>query len=374
MMAMTPVSRVLSGRERVRRAARGEPVDRVPVWLMRQAGRYLPEYRQVRAEIDFRTAVKTPEVATELTLQPLRRYPLDAAIVFSDIMMPAEAMGMNLAFDPGPVLDPPLRTRADIERLRVPENGSGLEYIAETVLRIRRAVGDETAIYGFAGAPITLATYMCEGRGGGKEFTALKRLLHADPSAAHQLLERLAKVVAGSLVAQVQAGADLVQLFDTWAGLLDPVDYATFALPHLRAIVDIVRRRAPGTPIVYFARHSGGMLDAIAETGADVIGLDWTIEISAARRALGPRPIQGNLDPALLLAPPEALAERARTILAGGGGTGHIFNLGHGVHLDTPPESVAHLVEVVHAFVPPAAPPPAAAESRTAAAGLKGKE
>ncbi len=353
-MTAPAVPHTMNGRERVLRAARGEPVDRVPIWIMRQAGRYLPEYRQVRAEVDFATAVKTPEIACELTLQPLRRFPLDAAIVFSDIMMPAEAMGMNLAFDPGPVLDPPLSTRADIERLRVPENGGGLEYIAESVLRIKRALGDSTAVYGFAGAPLTLATYMCEGRGGGKDFMALKRLLHADPMAGHHLLERLAKVVAGSLVAQIEAGADIVQLFDTWAGLLDPVDYATFGLPHLRAIVETVRRRAPGTPIVYFARHSGGMLEAIAEVGSDVIGLDWTVEMTAARRRLGRRPVQGNLDPSLLLAPPELLAERADTILAGGGGLGHIFNLGHGVHLTTPPEQVGHLVEVVHRFIPPA--------------------
>ncbi len=356
MTTATPVPRALNGRERVLRAARGEAVDRVPVWLMRQAGRYLPEYRQVRSEVSFATAVKTPEIAAELTLQPLRRFPFDAAIVFSDIMMPAEAMGMHLAFDPGPVIDPPLRTRADIERLHVAENGDGLEYIAEAVLRIRRAVGDSTAIYGFVGAPITLATYMCEGRGGGKEFMALKQLLHADASAAHRLLERLATVVSGSLVAQIEAGADVVQLFDTWAGLLDPVDYATFGLTHLRAIVDTVRRRAPGVPIVYFARHAGGMLEAVAETGADVIGLDWTVELATARRRIARRPVQGNLDPALLLAPPPLLAERARSILGAGGGTGHIFNLGHGVHLSTPPEQVAHLVEVVHAYTPPAEP------------------
>jgi uroporphyrinogen decarboxylase len=350
----------LTGRERILRACRGEPVDRVPIWLMRQAGRYLPEYRQVREQAGFETLVKTPDLATEVTLQPLRRFPLDAAILFSDIMMPAEAMGLGLRFDPGPVISPPLRSRRDIERLKVPEDGEGLEYIPETVARLRRELGDGTALFGFAGAPLTLATYMCEGKSvggsGGKQFMALRRLLHSDPQLAHQLLERLARVITGSLLSQVKAGADVVQLFDTWAGLLDPVDFRTFGLPHVREIIDAVREKAPATPIVYFARGAGGMLEMMNETGADVIGLDWPLDLAAARRRLGPRSVQGNLDPVLLLASPELMAERARGILAAGGGRGHIFNLGHGVHLDTPPEQVARLVEVVHEFDPASVP------------------
>jgi len=344
-----------SGRERILRAARNEPVDAIPIWLMRQAGRYLPEYRELRAQASFETMVKNPDLATEATLQPLRRFPMDAAIVFSDILMLIEPMGLALRFEPGPVVDPPVRTRGDIDRLATPENGAGLEYVAETVRRVRKTLGDRTALIGFAGAPVTLATYVCEGApppgtGGGKDFTRFKRLLHADPAAAHALLERLAKVIAGSLVAQVRAGADLVQLFDTWGGLLDPLDYAEFGLPPVQSIVSELRRKAPGTPIVYFARGAGGMLERLAETGADVIGLDWMVEIGAARRRLGALAVQGNLDPALLHAPPDRLAERAQSILAGGGGQGHIFNLGHGVSLDTAPEQVAHLVATVHAF------------------------
>ena len=358
---MTEITTVLpptlTGRERILRAARREPVDRVPIWLMRQAGRYLPEYREIRAKTSFEAMVRSPDLATEVSLQPLRRFPLDAAIVFSDILVPVEPMGLSLRFDPGPIIEPAVRSRADIERLAVPENGEGLEHVAETIRRLRRGLGDRTALIGFAGAPATLATYICEGAGSstagtgaGKEFRALKRLLHADPSAAHRLAERLSKVITGSLLAQIASGADVVQLFDTWAGLLDPADYASFGLPHVKSIIAELRRRAPGTPIIYFARGTGGILEALAETGADVIGLDWTIDLAAARRRLPDMAVQGNLDPALLLAPPELLIERAQAILAAGGGRGHIFNLGHGVPLDAPPEMVANLVAAVQAL------------------------
>jgi uroporphyrinogen decarboxylase len=353
--APTLVTHGTAGRDRLLRAARQEPVDRVPIWLMRQAGRYLPEYRELRAQATFEAMVKNPDLATEATLQPLRRFALDAAIVFSDILMPVEPMGLGLRFDPGPIVEPAVRTRADIDRLAIPEHGEGLEYVMETLRRVKRTIGDRQALIGFAGAPVTLATYVCEGAapggpGGAKDFQRLKRLLHADPAAAHQLLERLSRVVAGALLAQVRAGADLVQLFDTWGGLLDPVDYQEFALRHVQAIVAELRRGAPGTPVIYFARGGGGLLERMAETGADVIGLDWTVELGAARTRLGPLAVQGNLDPALLQAPPDVLAERAQSILAAGGGRGHIFNLGHGVPLDTPPDRVAHLVAVVHAF------------------------
>ncbi len=370
---MTEIAAVLpptlTGRERILRAARREPVDRVPIWLMRQAGRYLPEYREIRAKTSFEAMVRNPELATEVSLQPLRRFPLDAAIVFSDILVPVEPMGLSLRFDPGPIIEPAVRSRADIERLAVPENGEGLEHVAETIRRLRRGLGDRTALIGFAGGPVTLATYVCEGgssaagAGAGKEFRALKRLLHADPAAAHRLAERFSKVIAGSLLAQIAAGADLVQIFDTWAGLLDPADYTSFGLPHVKSIVAELRRRAPGTPIIYFARGTGGILEAVAETGADVIGLDWTIDLGAARRRLPGMAVQGNLDPALLLAPPELLIERTQAILAAGGGQGHIFNLGHGVPLDAPPEMVANLVAAVQALPVDRGAVPAPAEN-----------
>jgi len=343
----------LTGRERILRACRAEPVDVVPIWLMRQAGRYLPEYRAMRERIDFATLVKTPELAAEITLQPLKRFPLDAAIVFSDIMIIAEPMGLRVAFEPAPVVSPPLRSRSDIERLRAPETGEGLEYTPAAIRRLHLELAGKTALIGFAGAPLTVAAYLCEGERGRPadgSFMALRRLLHADPVAAHRLLEKLARVIAGYLVAQVEAGADLVQLFDTWAGLLDPTDYRTYGLPHVRAIIDVLHRRH--TPVIYFARSASGLLGELAETGADVIGLDWTLDLAAARRRLGSRPVQGNLDPALLLAPPEVMEARARAILAGGGGTGHIFNLGHGVPPDTLPDQVARLVDIVHRVEP----------------------
>lgn len=348
----------LTARERLLRACRGQPVGQVPIWLMRQAGRYLPEYRALRSRVEFLAAVKTPDIAAEIALQPLRRFPLDAAIVFSDILMPAEAMGLRLAFEPGPSVSPPLRTRADIDRLRSPESGEGLEPIAETIRLLRREIEGRAAVIGFAGGPLTLAAYLCEGGAPG-DLTALRRLLHGDPVAAHHLLEKLARVVAGSLGAQIEAGADLIVLFDTWAGLLDPRDYRTFGLPETRAIIDALRRRHPATPVVCFARGSGAHLEEMAAAGADVIGLDWTCPLGETRRRLGSRPVQGNLDPALLFAPPDILEARALAVLAEGGGTGHVFGLGHGVLPETPPEHVGRLVEIVHGYVPPSGHGPA---------------
>ncbi len=342
----------LSGRDRILRACRGEVVDAVPVWLMRQAGRYLPEYRAVRARAEFLTAVKTPDLAAEIACQPLERFPLDAAIVFSDILMPAEVMGLSLTFQPGPVVSPPISQRADIERLRAPESGEGLEYIAEAVRLIRRELKERAAVIGFAGAPLTIAAYMCEGRGPG-DLVAVRRLLHAAPTAAHRLLEKLARVVVGSLTAQIDAGADLVMLFDTWAGLLDPQDYRTFALSPVQAMIAALHERRPGVPIVYFARGASVHLEAIAATGADVIGIDWTCPLADVRHRLASHPVQGNLDPALLLAPPDVLESRTLTVLAEGGGVAHIFNLGHGVLPETPPEQVGRLVEIVHGYSPP---------------------
>jgi uroporphyrinogen decarboxylase len=344
----------LTGRERILRACRGEPVDVIPIWLMRQAGRYLPEYRALRERADFVTLIKTPELAAEISLQPLKRFPLDAAIVFSDILVMAEPMGLRVTFDPAPVVSPPLRSRADIERLRAPENGEGLEYTPAAIRELRLELAGKTAIIGFAGAPLTVAGYLCggeRGRPADGSFTAFRRLLHADPGAAHRLLEKLARVTAGYLVAQVEAGADLVQLFDTWAGLLDPADYRSFGLPYVSAIIDTLHRRH--VPVIYFARGASGLLAEMEETGADVLSVDWTLDLAAVRSRLGSRPVQGNLDPALLLAPPDVMEARAHLVLAAGGGSGHIFNLGHGVPPETSPDQVARLVEIVHHAAPP---------------------
>jgi uroporphyrinogen decarboxylase len=338
-----------TSRERMLAACRGERVLPVPIWLMRQAGRYLEEYREVRRRVDFLTLCKTADLAAEVTLQPLRRFELDAAILFSDIMVPVEPMGLGLEFAPGPIVEPRLATRADIERLHVPASAEGLEFAIDTVHRIRAAIGEERALIGFAGAPVTLATYMCEGRAA-KDFTGLKFLMHSDAQAAHALLEKLARVVTGFLRAQVHAGCDLVQLFDTWAGLLDPFDFDEFVLPHVRAIVRELRDT--GVPVVYFCRDASTRLDQLAGIGAQVIGLDWRVDLREARRALGTLTLQGNLDPVLLLGDPDLMRQRAEQILAAGGGTGHVFNLGHGVLPGTPPEHVAELTRAVRAWRP----------------------
>ncbi|MGD8396054.1 MAG: uroporphyrinogen decarboxylase, partial [Candidatus Eiseniibacteriota bacterium] len=382
-----PSAPARGGRERFLAACHGEPVVPVPIWLMRQAGRYLPEYREVRRGVDFLTLCKSPDLAAEVTLQPIRRFGMDAAILFSDIMVPVETMGLGLTFDPGPVVDPPLRTRADIERLRVPEDADGLDYVIDAVQRIRRALDEHAAaeaaaaaqtgaaaaqagaaagptdprraLIGFAGAPVTLATYMCEGRVQ-KQFTRLRALMHADPGATHTLLERLARVVTGYLRAQIEAGCDCVQLFDTWSGLLDPFDFEAFVQPHVRAIFDALR--PCGVPMIYFCRDASSQIERLADIGADVIGLDWRVDVARARRSLAPHAIQGNLDPVLLLEDPDLMATRAARILAAGGGAGHVFNLGHGVLPSTPPEHVARLVETVRAWRP-------AARGTAAAAG-----
>jgi uroporphyrinogen decarboxylase len=347
--AIDPSPAAATGRERLLAACRGERAVPVPVWLMRQAGRYLKEYRAVRSRVGFLSLCKTPELAAEITLQPMRRFPLDAAILFSDIMVVVEPMGLGLDFAPGPVVDPPLRNRTDIERLRRPAAGEGLEFAIDTVRRVRRELGTERALVGFAGAPVTLATYMCEGQAA-KVFSGFKSLMHSDPGAAHDLLERLGQVVAGFLRAQIEAGCDCVQLFDTWAGLLDPYDFEEFALRHVRQIV--AELRECGVPVIYFCRDTSAILHRLPEIGAQVYGLDWRLDLRAARRALAPHAVQGNLDPVLLAGDPEVLRRRTLRILEAGGGRGHIFNLGHGVLPQTPAEQVGLLVDTVHGWRP----------------------
>ncbi|HJZ87422.1 MAG TPA: uroporphyrinogen decarboxylase [Polyangia bacterium] len=329
------------------RACRGEPTERRPLWLMRQAGRYLPEYREVRAQISFLDLCKHPELACEVTLQPIRRFGFDAAILFSDILVPVEAMGCPVVFpDPGgPMLPQPVRVPADIERLRVPDPAAEMPFVLEALRRVRAALAPATALIGFAGAPVTLASYMVEG-GSSKNFTLLKGLLHGAPAAARLLLGKLADTVALYLAAQVEAGAQAVQLFDTWAGMLAPDDYSEFALPYTAQIVSALRARS--VPVIVYVNGGGTLLERVARTGCDVVGLDWRIDIAEARARLGPeRPVQGNLDPCVLLSTPEVVARKARTIGAAAGARGHIFNLGHGVLPETPLASVEALVEAV---------------------------
>jgi uroporphyrinogen decarboxylase len=322
------------------RACRREPVERPPVWIMRQAGRYLPEYRAVRERADFLTMVGTPELAVEVTLQPVELLGVDAAIIFSDILVVPQAMGMTLSVDDGvgPRFHHPIRNRIDIDRLEdfVPE--AALGYVLEAVRLARGELDGQVPLIGFAGAPWTLMSYMVEGTGS-RTFSWAKRLLVEDPSRAHHLLARLSHLVGEFLEAQVRAGAQAVQLFDSWAGALTPRDYREFALPYLG---DAVRRvKAAGVPVIAFAPGAGWALEEVAATGADVVGIDWQTDPAAARRRLSPNPValQGNLDPCWLYAAPAAIRERTHAMLTAFGGRGHIANLGHGILPDVP---VAH--------------------------------
>jgi uroporphyrinogen decarboxylase len=333
------------------RACRREPVERTPIWIMRQAGRYLPEYRELRARHDFLTCCRTPELACEITLQPIRRLGVDAAILFSDILVPLPGMGVDVTFNPGPHLAHPVRTAADIDRLRVPDARDTTGYVLDAVRLIRRELDGRVPLIGFAGSPFTMATYLVEG-GGSKQFAAIKGLLFAEPALAHRLLAVCADTVADYLSAQVEAGADAAMLFDTWAGLLSPLDYATWGLPYVRRVFDRVQSAAVAAgrdvPRIYYAGDAAGWLEQCRETGATVVGVDWRLGLDRARAALGSEiAVQGNLDPAVLLGPPTLIRERARAVLDAAGPTGHIFNLGHGILPETPPDHARALVESV---------------------------
>lgn len=331
------------------RACRREPVERPPVWMMRQAGRYLPEYRAVRQRADFLTMVRTPELAVEVTLQPVDILGVDAAIIFSDILVIPQAMGMGLSVEDGigPRFHQPLRATADFERLRDPVPENDLGYVLEAVRLARHELAGRVPLIGFAGAPWTLMSYMVEGQGS-KSFTYAKRLLVQEPARAHALLARLAQAVGTFLVAQVRAGAEAVQLFDSWASALGPRDFREFALPYLAEAVRIAR--GAGVPVIAFAPGAGWALEEMtAATGADVIGIDWQTDAADARRRLADHPValQGNLDPCWLYAPPATIRARTREMLAAFGGRGHIANLGHGIHPDVPVASAQAFVDAV---------------------------
>jgi uroporphyrinogen decarboxylase len=329
------------------RACRGEATSRPPIWIMRQAGRYLPEYRAVRAKVSFLELCKTPDLACEVTLQPIRRFGLDASIVFSDILIPLEAMGCPIEFpdDGGPHIAQPVRSEADVARLGVPDPAQTMPFVLDAIRKIRAQLPGEVPLIGFAGAPLTLASYLVEG-GGSKNFTHLKGLLLGAPQAAHALLDKLARTVSLFLQAQIEAGAQAVQLFDTWAGMLAPDDYETFALPYTSQIVATVARRVP---VIVYVGGGGTLLERIATSGCDVIGLDWRVEIGEARARLGERPVQGNLDPVALFGPRAVVEQKARAIVERGGRRGHIFNLGHGILPETPIANVEALLAAIRA-------------------------
>jgi uroporphyrinogen decarboxylase len=330
------------------RACRRQPVRRTPVWFMRQAGRYMPEYRAIKERASFLEMCKTPDLAVEVTLQPLRALDVDAAILFSDILISVEAMGVGVEFNPGPRIPSPVRSRADVERLTVPDPEAAVPFVLEAVRRLRRDLPAHVPLIGFCGAPWTLANYIVEG-GGAKEFVRMKQLCYEDPATAELLLEKLAATNAAYLRAQLAAGAQAVQIFDTWAGILDPDDYVLWALPYVQKMIREVHGDGDA-PVIYFARDSGSLLPHLNDSGADVLSVDWRIPLDKARAIFGPaRAVQGNLDPAALFAPWDELRRRADRVLARVGATpGHIFNLGHGILVGTPVDHVRRLTEHVH--------------------------
>jgi uroporphyrinogen decarboxylase len=347
--------------DRFLRALRREPVDRTPVWLMRQAGRYLPEYRATRAQAgSFLAMAKNPDLACEVTLQPLRRFDLDAAILFSDILTVPDAMGLGLYFaeGEGPKFERPVRDATAIAKLGVPDMETELRYVMDAVRTIRRELDDKVPLIGFSGSPWTLACYMVEG-GGSDNYSRIKAMALNDPKALHALLSVNTDAVIAYLSAQRAAGAQALQVFDTWGGVLSPAMYREFSLPYLTRIARELPRGAGAqrTPLILFGKGNAAHLEALADSGAEAIGVDWLVDAGdAARRMQGKVALQGNLDPAVLYGAPDAIRAQVRSVLdshaAGNGGSreGHVFNLGHGMSPDMDPEHVAVLVDEVHAY------------------------
>jgi uroporphyrinogen decarboxylase len=330
------------------RACRGEATERTPLWLMRQAGRYLPEYRQVRAGVSFLELCKTPKLAAEVTLQPIRRFGFDAAILFSDLLVPLEAMGLEVEFtEQGPRLPAPLRTPADLGRVARFDPAARTGFVLESIQMLRRELGD-TPLIGFAGAPFTVATYAIEGKTG-KNFGETKTFFYREPEAARRLLALIGEATRDYLLAQIRAGAQAVQLFDSWVGVLSAEDFETFVLPPTAALV--AELRGAGVPVIYFGNGAAAILDRVARVGATVYGVDWRVPIDEARAKLetggGAAAVQGNLDPAVLLGPIGEIERRARDVVRRGGKRGHVFNLGHGITPEVPLEAVEALVAAV---------------------------
>lgn len=342
--------------DRYLRALLRQPVDVTPVWMMRQAGRYLPEYKATRAEAgDFIALCKNTELACEVTLQPLRRFPLDAAILFSDILTIPDAMGLGLYFETGegPRFQKPITCAADVKNIPIPDPEMELGYVMDAVRAIRKALEGNVPLIGFSGSPWTLATYMVEG-GSSKAFTKIKKMMYEDPNTLHLLLDKLAESVILYLNAQIRAGAQSIMIFDTWGGVLTKRDYLQFSLHYMHKIIDGLIRENDGrrVPVTLFTKGGGQWLEDMAATGCDALGLDWTTEIADARRRVGDKvALQGNMDPSMLYAPPARIEDEVQHILSGfGHGEGHVFNLGHGIHQDVPPEHAGTFVDAVHRF------------------------
>lgn len=330
-----------------------QPTDYTPIWLMRQAGRYLPEYRKIREKAkDFMTLCQTPALACEITLQPLRRFPFDAAIIFSDILTVPDAMGLDLYFieGEGPKFRRPLRNAADIEQLQLPEIETQLQYVMQTIDLVKKELANKLPLIGFSGSPWTLATYMIEG-GPSQHFTLIKKMLYNQPEILQSLLHLLTDAVIAYLSAQIKAGVDVVMIFDTWGGILTTDAYLKFSLSYMQQIVTALKKAHAEIPLILFTKNGGQWLECIANTHCDAVSLDWTMDIAQARRQVsGKVALQGNLDPAVLYAKPDKIRAEVKKILQnyGENNIGHIFNLGHGILPDTPLENVAVLIETVH--------------------------
>jgi len=344
--------------DRLLRALARQPVDVTPVWMMRQAGRYLPEYREIRSRAgSFMDLCKNPELACEVTLQPLRRFPLDAAILFSDILTIPDAMGLGLYFaeGEGPRFQRPIQNEAAVKSLGVPDPEEELGYVMNAVRTIRRELDGQVPLIGFSGSPWTLATYMVEGSSS-KNFSKVKGMMFERPDLMHELLSKTADAVVLYLNAQIQAGAQAVMIFDTWGGVLSPGDYRRFSLAYMERIVRGLLREHEGrrVPVTLFTKGGGQWLDAMAQTGCDALGVDWTTDLADARARAGDQvALQGNIDPCILYSSPQQIREGVGKVLASyGRGSGHIFNLGHGIHPDVDPERALALVEAVHDLSP----------------------
>ncbi len=333
------------------KACRREETDYTPVWLMRQAGRYMPEYMAIRSKHSFLEMCKTPELAAEVTLQPVDIVGVDAAILFADILLPLEGMGISLEFakDEGPVIHNPVRSKQDVDKIRILEAEEGTPYVMEAIRILRRELVNKVPLIGFSGAPFTLASYIIEG-GGSKTYLNCKRMMYEAPGVWHSLMEKVSEVIIRYLKAQIAAGAQAVQVFDSWVGCLAPDDYREFVLPHSRRVMEGLQ--GTGVPIIHFANNASTLLPVVREAGGDVIGLDWRTDLDAAWARLGyDVAVQGNLEPLALFAPPAVIEKKVKRILSQAAKRpGHIFNLGHGIHKDTPVENVRVLVEAVHKY------------------------
>ena len=340
------------------RALRRQPTERTPVWMMRQAGRYLPEYMEIRRQAgSFMALCTNPELACEVTMQPLRRFPLDAAILFSDILTVPDAMGLGLYFETGegPRFERPVRSRADVDRLPEVDPEDTLGYVTEAVRRIRRELDGAVPLIGFSGSPWTVATYMVEG-GSSRTFGIIKRMLYDDPDAMHRLLEKVARVTCDYLNAQIAAGAQAIMIFDTWGSVLTPAAYRDFSLRYMARIVDDLDTGQGDAriPTVLFTKGAGSRLADMCTTGCDALGVDWTTDLAEARRLTGDRvALQGNLDPSVLYASPEIIRREVSQVLDSfGEGHGHVFNLGHGITPDVNPDHAAAMISAVHDLSP----------------------